>query len=71
MNICPVCRVNTDEGLHINGCPFEGDNTLGGYLKEMMKCGGWKCPVCNRIYSPVVQECAHCNKNCDAGHRAQ
>lgn len=23
---------------------------------------GWSCPNCNRVYSPSITQCGHCNK---------
>ena len=22
---------------------------------------GWQCPACDRVFSPLVEECAYCN----------
>lgn len=24
---------------------------------------GWSCPLCNRVWSPTVSQCANCNMN--------
>lgn len=22
---------------------------------------GWQCPICKKIYAPIISECLHCN----------
>lgn len=31
------------------------------YISKMAQ-EGWRCPLCGRIYSPLVQECYYCNQ---------
>lgn len=36
--------------------PLNNPNMIGGYCQT-----GWKCPQCNRVYSPSTSECWSCN----------
>lgn len=50
----------------------------GDVDKFMSYCtnSGWICPKCDKVYSPHVKECSHCNKtdndvltNCNRGYQ--
>ncbi|NIO83417.1 MAG: hypothetical protein GTN53_22905 [Candidatus Aminicenantes bacterium] len=58
--ICDVCKADLISQPHAAGCPFEG---IGNdeYMAHKALSTGWKCPECNRIYSPLTAECKFCN----------